>query len=103
MIGHLSEMATNIATAVEQQSVATTEISGNVQIAVAGTAAFSNEIAAVDHPWRAQSNVPDTSPICRADSGPILNTRQDRLICVDTDHYAKWRCNLQRHFSVCLT
>jgi len=68
-------MATNIATAVEQQSMATTEISGNVQIAVAGTAVFSNEIAALDHPWKAQINLPDTSPICRVDSGPILNNR----------------------------
>lgn len=46
-IGHLSEIATNIATAVEEQSVATTEISGNVQIAATGTAAFSTEIVAV--------------------------------------------------------
>lgn len=46
-IGHLSEIATNIASAVEEQSVATNEISGNVQTAATGTAAFSNEILAV--------------------------------------------------------
>ncbi|MEM9630934.1 MAG: globin-coupled sensor protein [Pseudomonadota bacterium] len=46
-IGALSEIATSIASAVEQQSSATAEISSNVQIAAQGTQAFTDEISAV--------------------------------------------------------
>ncbi len=47
IIGALSEIATGIASAVEQQASATAEISANVQIAAQGTQAFTDEITAV--------------------------------------------------------
>jgi len=47
IIGDLSEIATGIATAVEQQASATSEISSNVQIAAQGTQVFTQEISAV--------------------------------------------------------
>jgi methyl-accepting chemotaxis protein len=47
IIGALSEIATGIASAVEQQAAATAEISSNVQIAAQGTQAFTDEITAV--------------------------------------------------------
>ena len=46
-IGDLSEIATSIAAAVQQQAAATAEISSNVQIAAQGTQAFTDEISAV--------------------------------------------------------
>jgi methyl-accepting chemotaxis protein len=46
-IGRISEIATTIASAVEQQGAATHEITRNVQQAAAGTAQVANNIAAV--------------------------------------------------------
>jgi methyl-accepting chemotaxis protein len=45
-VGHMNEIATTIASAVEEQGAATREISGNVQQAAAGTRQVSGNIAA---------------------------------------------------------
>jgi methyl-accepting chemotaxis protein len=47
IIGDLSEIATGIASAVEQQTAATAEISSNVQLAAQGTQTVTDEITAV--------------------------------------------------------
>jgi len=47
IIGDLSEIATGIASAVEQQATATAEISASVQLAAQGTQAVTDEITAV--------------------------------------------------------
>ena len=47
VIGQLSEIATSIATAVEQQAAATAEISSSVQVAAQGTQVVTDEISAV--------------------------------------------------------
>ncbi|GAB4523451.1 MAG: hypothetical protein Tsb0019_25400 [Roseibium sp.] len=47
IIGDLSEIATGIASAVEQQTAATAEISANVQLAAQGTQTVTDEITAI--------------------------------------------------------